>query len=62
MSAPNNRQVIEALRATLQTIESTRDPGRDKDAVERLRQILLARITELELRETLTSSDEELSS
>lgn len=59
MSAPRNREILEALRVTLQKLESTTDPDRDKDEVAHLRRILLARIADLELREKLTATDEE---
>jgi len=36
MTAPGDRDIIEALRATLQTLESTTDPNRDEDAVAHL--------------------------
>lgn len=58
MPRPSYR-TIDSLRATLQEMELTPDPGQDQAAMEDLKRVLLNRIAELELVKKLEAAEPE---
>ena len=57
MAPRPKKDTLESLRVTLQQLEQTADPARDADSMAQLKRVLVNRIADLELLETLTSDD-----